>query len=55
MKKRASKRPSDAMKYMGSGGAKQTAKRKVSRQERLQKALGQAQKARKANTRKKGY
>ena len=53
MKKRMSKAPSKAQqkansagKYLGSGGARNAAKQKMSRQDRMQKALKDAQKAR---------
>jgi len=54
MKKRMSKAPSKAQqkansagKYLGSGGARNTAKAKLSRQQRNQSALKAAQRARK--------
>ena len=51
--KRMSKSPqqkaNEGAKYLGTGGARNAAKQKMSRQERMQKALRDAQKARRGN------
>lgn len=54
-KKRMSKAPSKAAaasKYLGSGGARNAAKAKISRQQRLNKALNAARSARGAKKKK---
>jgi hypothetical protein len=59
MKKTGSKKRSpsrkayEGSKLLGKGAAGQAAKKKMSRAERMKKALGQAQSARKNNTRSK--